>query len=140
MGKPHGIQSARKHRTHRRVQRSNSKKFHHSNHTSTTPLGGASQATGVVIEKVGIESKQPNSAIRKAVRIQLIKNGKKVTAFVPHDGGLNHIDENDEVVIAGNGRSGRAVGDIPGCHFKVWKVTGIGLEAIVRGKKEKIQR
>ena len=28
-----------------------------------------------------MEAKQPNSAIRKCVRVQLIKNGKKVTAF-----------------------------------------------------------
>ena len=42
----------------------------------------------------GIEAKQPNSAIRKAVRVQLIKNGKKITAFVPNDGSLNYIDEN----------------------------------------------
>ena len=42
----------------------------------------------------GIESKQPNSAVRKAVRVQLIKNGKKVAAFVPMDGCLNFIDEN----------------------------------------------
>ena len=40
------------------------------------PLSGAPQARGIVLEKVGIESKQPNSAIRKCVRIQLIKNGK----------------------------------------------------------------
>lgn len=32
----------------------------------------------------GIEAKQPNSAIRKAVRVQLIKNGKKIAAFVPN--------------------------------------------------------
>ena len=31
----------------------------------------------------GVEAKQPNSAIRKCVRVQLIKNGKKITAFVP---------------------------------------------------------
>lgn len=36
-----------------------------------------------MLEKVGVEAKQPNSAIRKCVRVQLIKNGKKVTAFVP---------------------------------------------------------
>lgn len=42
----------------------------------------------------GVESKQPNSAIRKCVRVQLIKNGKKVAAFVPWDGSLNFIDEN----------------------------------------------
>ena len=42
----------------------------------------------------GVEAKQPNSAIRKSVRVQLVKNGKKVTAFVPNDGCLNFIDEN----------------------------------------------
>lgn len=42
----------------------------------------------------GVEAKQPNSAIRKCVRAQLIKNGKKITAFVPNDGCLNFIEEN----------------------------------------------
>lgn len=42
----------------------------------------------------GIEAKQPNSAIRKCVRVQLIKNGKKVSAFVPMDGCLNFVEEN----------------------------------------------
>ena len=62
----------------------------------------------------GVEAKQPNSAIRKCIRVQLIKNGKKITAFVPRDGCLNFIEENDEVLIAGFGRRGHAVGDIPG--------------------------
>jgi small subunit ribosomal protein S23e len=57
----------------------------------------------------GVESKQPNSAVRKCVRVQLIKNSKKVTAFVPGDGCLNYIEENDEVLVAGFGRKGRAV-------------------------------
>merc|ERR1712243_282385 len=39
-----------------------------------------------LLEKIGIEAKQPNSAIRKCVRVQLIKNGKKISAFVPRDG------------------------------------------------------
>ena len=39
------------------------------------PLAGSTQAKGIVIEKVGIEAKQPNSGIRKAVKISLIKNG-----------------------------------------------------------------
>ena len=47
----------------------------------TSPTGGSSHAKGIVLEKVGVEAKQPNSAIRKCVRVQLIKNGKKVTAF-----------------------------------------------------------
>ena len=42
----------------------------------------------------GLEAKQPNSAIRKGVRVQLIKNGKKIACFVPRDGCLNFVDEN----------------------------------------------
>lgn len=72
----------------------------------------------------GVEAKQPNSAIRKCVRVQLIKNGKKITAFVPRDGCLNHIEENDEVLVAGFGRKGHAVGDIPGVRFKVSYING----------------
>ena len=85
----------------------------------------------------GIEAKQPNSAIRKCARVQLIKNGKKIAAFVPNDGCLNFIEENDEVLIAGFGRRGHAVGDIPGVRFKVVKVSGVSLVALFRGKKEK---
>ena len=87
------------------------------------------------MEKIGIEAKQPNSAIRKCVRVQLIKNGKKIAAFVPRDGCLNFTDENDEVLIAGFGRKGHAVGDIPGVRFKVVKVAGVSLNALFREKK-----
>jgi small subunit ribosomal protein S23e len=85
----------------------------------------------------GIEAKQPNSAIRKCARVQLIKNGKKIAAFVPNDGCLNFIEENDEVLISGFGRRGHAVGDIPGVRFKVVKVSGVSLWALFREKKEK---
>ena len=85
----------------------------------------------------GIESKQPNSAIRKCVRVQLIKNTKKITAFVPMDGCLNFIENNDEVLVAGEGRKGRAVGDIPGVKFKIVKVCNVSLLALFKGKKEK---
>nr|BAN66064.1 40S ribosomal protein S12P, putative [Babesia bovis] len=80
---------------------------------------------------------QPNSAYRKSVRVQLIKNGKKITAFVPRDGCLNYIDENDEVLVAGFGRSGHSVGDLPGVRFKVVKVAGVSLLALYKEKKEK---
>ena len=43
------------------------------------PLSGAPQAKGIVLEKVAVEAKQPNSAVRKCVRIQLVKNGKQIT-------------------------------------------------------------
>lgn len=60
--------------------------------------------------------------MRKAVRVQLTKNGKKVTAFVPRDGMINVIDNNDQVLVQSLGRRGRTVGDIPGCRFIVVKV------------------
>ena len=102
------------------------------------PLEGAPQARGIVIEKVGIEAKQPNSAIRKCVRVQLIKNGKQITAFAPGDGAIGFIDEHDEVVIEGvGGSSGRSVGDIPGVRWKVSKVNNVALEEMVKGKIEK---
>jgi small subunit ribosomal protein S12 len=102
------------------------------------PLEGSPQARGIVIEKVGIEAKQPNSAIRKCVKVQLIKNGRVVTAFAPGNGAINFIDEHDEVVIEGiGGRLGRSKGDIPGVRYKVIKVNGISLLELVRGRKEK---
>ena len=87
--------------------------------------------------QVGVEAKQPNSAIRKCVRVQLIKNGKKITAFVPKDGCLNFVEENDEVLVSGFGRKGHAVGDIPGVRFKITKVANVSLNALFLGKKER---
>jgi len=105
------------------------------------PLGGAPQARGIVLEKVGIAAKQPNSAVRKCVRVQLIKNGKAVTAFLPRDGAMNFIDEHDEVHVEGMGATqGGAMGDIPGVRFKVFKVNGTSLHELVIGKKEKPRR
>ncbi|MCP8318984.1 MAG: 30S ribosomal protein S12 [Candidatus Methylarchaceae archaeon HK01B] len=105
------------------------------------PLEGAPQARGIVLEKVGIESKQPNSAIRKCVRVQLVKNGKQITAFLPGDGALNYIDEHDEVLVEGIGGSmGRAMGDIPGVRWRVSMVNEVSLNMLVLGKKEKPRR
>ena len=102
------------------------------------PLEGSAQAKGVVLEKVGIEAKQPNSAIRKCVKIQLIKNGRQITAFAVGDGAINFIDEHDEVLVEGiGGRMGRSYGDIPGVRFKVIKVNNVSLNELVKGRKEK---
>jgi small subunit ribosomal protein S12 len=102
------------------------------------PLEGAPMARGIVLEKIGIEARQPNSGIRKAVRVQLIKNGRQVTAFTPGDGAINFIDEHDEVLVEGIGGSmGRSYGDLPGVRFKVIKVNGVSLDEMVRGRKEK---
>jgi small subunit ribosomal protein S12 len=104
-------------------------------------LEGAPMGTGIVLQKVGIESKQPNSAIRKCVRVQLIKNGKLVTAFLPGDGALNHIDEHDEVMIEGiHGPRSRSMGDIPGVRYKVSQVNGVPLNLLVLGKAQKAMR
>ena len=102
------------------------------------PLAGAPMGRGIVLEKVGIEAKQPNSAIRKCVKIQLIKNGRQITAFAVGDGAINFIDEHDEVLVEGiGGRMGRSYGDIPGVRYKVIKVNNVSLNELVRGRKEK---
>ena len=83
-GKPRGLNAARKLRTHRREGKwadLHYKKRLLGTAYKSSPFGGSSHAKGIVLEKVGVEAKQPNSAIRKCVRVQLIKNGKKVTAF-----------------------------------------------------------
>jgi small subunit ribosomal protein S12 len=101
------------------------------------PLEGSPQARGIVLEKVGIEAKQPNSAVRKCVRIQLVKNGKQITSFLPWDGALNYVDEHDEVFVEGIGGSmGRSMGDLPGIRWKVFKVNDVSLKELVYGRKE----
>ena len=104
------------------------------------PFTDASHAAGIVVEKVAVEAKQPNSAVRKCVRVQLKKNNKRITAYVPRDGGMSFIDENDEVLVAGFGRSGHAKGDLPGVRFKIVKVAGCGLLSLWLRKKDKPQK
>jgi small subunit ribosomal protein S12 len=105
------------------------------------PLEGCAQAKGIVLEKVEMEAKQPNSAMRKCVRVQLIKNGKQVTAFCPKDGAIKLIDEHDEVIIERiGGTKGRAKGDIPCVKWQVIKVNDQSLDALVHKKIEKARR
>ncbi len=102
------------------------------------PMGGAPAARGIVIKKRAIEKKQPHSGLIKCVTVQLVKNGKTVTAFVPGDGAIKHIDEHNEVIIERIGGPYKgAKGDIPGVKFKVIKVGGVALTEILKGKKEK---
>jgi len=103
-----------------------------------SPLKGSPQGRGIVLEKVGLEAKQPNSAIRKCVKVQLVKSGRVVTAFVPGNNAISFIDEHDEIQVEGiSGPKGKSMGDIPGVRFKVNKVSGISLNQMVRGRKEK---
>ncbi len=105
------------------------------------PLAGSAQAKGIVLEKVQIEAKQPNSAMRKCARVQLVKNGKQITAFMPGDGAMKLINEHDEVVVECiGGKMGRAKGDIPGVRWQVLKVNDQSLRALLGGKLEKARR
>ncbi len=105
------------------------------------PLRGSSQAKGIVLEKVQLEAKQPNSAMRKCVKIQLSKNNKQITAFVPGNNAIKFIDEHDEVLVECiGGAMGRSKGDIPTVRWQVIKVNDQSLDALVKRKIEKGRR
>lgn len=141
MGQPTGLHTARKLRKNRQQfrwsDRYYKRRMQHLKERSD-PLEGAPQARGIVLEKVGVEAKQPNSAIRKCVKVQLIKNGRQITAFAVGNRAIDFIDEHDEVLVEGiGGRMGRSYGDLPGVRFKVIQVNNVSLDEMVRGRKEK---
>ena len=110
-------------------------------YAKSDPLGGANQAKGIVLKKFEKEAKQPNSAMRKCCRVQLTKNGKQVSVFIPGNLGQKFIDEHDEVMIERiGGKQGRSKGDIPGIRFKVIKVNDQPLHRLVQKKIEKGRR
>jgi len=75
------------------------------------------------------------------LRVQLKKNGKSVTAFIPGDGSLNFIEEHDRVIVEGiGGAKGRSIGDLPGVRWRVVSVNGVSIDALLKGKKEKPMR
>jgi len=139
-----GLMSARKLIKERRKFRWKSAKFKMKTldlYAKADPLEGKSQAKGIVIEKVQKEAKQPNSAMRKCCRVQLIKNSKMVTAFIPGNLAQKFVDEHDEVIIERiGGKKGRSKGDIPGVRFQVIKVNDQPLNRLVTGKIEKGRR
>lgn len=106
------------------------------------PLKGASQAKGIILEKVQVEAKQPNSAMRKCVRVQLTKNGKQITAFAPGDGAIKMMDEHDEVIVEciGGKNHGKSKGDLSGIRWQVIKVNDQSLKALLKGKIEKARK
>lgn len=109
--------------------------------TKSDPLEGASQAKGIILSKVQLEAKQPNSAMRKCVRVQLIKNGKQVTSFAPGDGAIKMMDEHDEVLIECiGGKMGRSKGDLSGIRWQVIKVNDQSLDALLKGRIEKARK
>jgi small subunit ribosomal protein S12 len=142
--KAQGMYAGRKLASRRRKFRTSQKSFarqFYKTKIKSDPLGGAPQAKGLVIEKVAVEAKQPHSGLRKCVRVQLVKNGKQITAFAAGDGCINIIDEHDQVTVEGiGGRMGGSKGDIPGVRWKVIAVNGVATKEILKGKKEKKRR
>nr|XP_033495297.1 40S ribosomal protein S23-like [Epinephelus lanceolatus] len=132
MGMYRGLRTAKKILNHCREQ----KWLKHGTALQANPFRGASHTKGVIVDEVGVEAKQANSAIRKCLRVQLIKG--IITAFIPNNGCLNFIEENDEVLVAGFGCKGHAVGDIPGVHFKVVRVANVSLLVDAENRINKI--
>jgi len=110
-------------------------------YAKSDPLEGANQAKGIVLSKVQKEAKQPNSAMRKCCKVQLTKNGRTVTAFIPGNLAQKFIDEHDEVMIERiGGKQGRSKGDIPGVRYAVIKVNDQPLHRLWKGQIEKGRR
>jgi len=139
-----GLMGARKLKKRRQKFRWSSKDYKDQKlglYAKADPLEGDSQAKGIVLEKFQKEAKQPNSAMRKCCKVQLIKNGKQVGAFIPGNLAQKFIDEHDEVMIERiGGKKGRTKGDIPGIRFQVIKVNDQPLSRLVSGKIEKGRR
>jgi small subunit ribosomal protein S12 len=105
------------------------------------PLGSSAQAKGIVISKFQKEAAQPNSAMRKCCKVQLVKNGRQVGVFIPGNLAQKFVDEHDEVIIERiGGKQGRSKGDIRGIRYIVIKVNDQPLHRLVSGKIEKGRR
>ncbi len=139
-----GLTSARKIKSKRKTFRDNflpHKKKRLGITLKYDPLGRSSQAKGIVTKKVQKEAKQPNSAMRKCCRVQLIRSGKEVTAFIPGNLAQKFVDEHDEVLIERiGGKQGRTKGDLSGVRFQVIKVNDQSLARLWQGKIEKGRR
>ena len=139
-----GLKNALKKKKDRKKFRWSEKKFKARTlnlYAKSDPLEGANQAKGIVLAKVEKEAKQPNSAMRKCCKVQLTKNGKSVTAFIPGNLAQRFIDEHDEVMIERiGGKQGRTKGDIPGVRYKVIQVNDQPLHRLWQGKIEKGRR
>ena len=110
-------------------------------YAKSDPLRGANQAKGIVLSKFQKEAKQPNSAMRKCCKVQLTKNGKQVSAFIPGNLAQKFVDEHDEVMIERiGGKQGKSKGDIPGVRYKIIQVNDQPLHRLWSGKIQKGRR
>ena len=94
-----------------------------------------------MIDKRNVEQRKPASGLLKCVRVQILKNNVQVTAHVPGEGAIDHINEHDEVIIESiGGAQGGPKGTMWGIKYKVIGVNGIALSEILSGKKQKPTR
>lgn len=143
--KPRGLNAAKKLRQRRHnflFAKKDIAKYKTRSFLKTDPLEGSPAARGLVLQKMEIEVKQPHSGLRKVVKVQIIKNGRTVTAYAGYGPGcIKKIDEHNEVIIEKMGApQGRAFGDMPGVKFRVIKVNGVAIKEIIKGRKEKPMR
>ena len=104
-------------------------------------LDACPQRRGVCTRVYTTTPKKPNSAMRKCCKVQLTKNGRQVSAFIPGNLAQKFIDEHDEVMIERiGGKQGRAKGDIRGIRFQVIQVNDQPLARLASGKIEKGRR
>ena len=142
--KSNGLNAGKKLRDKRKKFRWNNKWYTRSTlnlKAKSDPLKGSPQAKAIVLEKTQREAKQPNSAMRKCCRVQLLENGKEITAFIPGNLAQKFVDEHDEVMIERiGGKQGRTKGDLSGVRFQLIKVNDQPLPRLWMGKIEKGRR
>ncbi|KAJ7924852.1 ribosomal protein S12/S23 [Mycena leptocephala] len=137
--KPRGLQAARKLRNDRRENRWADKTY------KKRALGNIYRTSPPVARPT--QRDRPGEGRRRGQAAKLChpevcpgaahQERKEGYCLRPQRWVLNFVDENDEVLISGFGRRGKAKGDIPGVRFKVVKVSGVGLLALWKEKKEK---
>jgi small subunit ribosomal protein S12 len=92
----------------------------------------------MVVDFCTVEARQPNSAQRKCIKVQILqsKDKRKKTVFVPGCGGIDFIKVHDIVTIQSiGGGSYRAKGDLHGLNYQVIKVNNVSLKEKLLGKK-----
>ncbi|KAJ7753085.1 40S ribosomal protein S23 [Mycena maculata] len=122
--KPRGLSAARKLRNVRQEGILRDRTYKRRNIYGTSRAANSSYGTGIQLEKVGPKAKQSNSAIRHGVRAHFTGNGNQATVFrfVPTDDGVD-LNDNSDVPISPK----RKHGALPRAHFKVVKVSGVGI-------------
>lgn len=77
----------------------------------------AGPAKGIVLNILPVKAKGTQDTWRQCVKVKLVATGKTVLAFVPGDGHISWISENDEVFVMPTRKK-----DIPQVKYKVEKV------------------